>query len=230
MKFLAGLLGALSGSKGGITASHNRYGAYLRHKAIPVNPNTDRQQAVRSIFQTLSNAWSNVLTSIDRGKWNMYGSIVTMKDKLGQDIHLTGYNHFLRSNSIALLGSVAQVNAGPTIYTLADADETMVGTVDEAAQEISVAFDDTLPWLDESGSLMMIAMSKPANIGCKYVPPTYRIAGFILGDSATPPTTPETMTCPFSVAEGQKVLVAGRIFRADGRLSSMFQKGTVVTA
>ena len=230
MKFLQGLLGPMSGSKGGVTASHNRFGAYLRSMVIGVNPNTDRQQAVRSIFATLSYDWSNVLTSVERAKWNMYASIVVMKDALGQDIYLTGYNHFIRSNTVALLGAVPQVNAGPMIYTLADEDDTMVGTVDEANQEISVAFNDAMPWVDEDDALMQINMSRPANTGVYYVPPVNRVAGFILGDSTTPPTTPAVLDCPFPVAETNKVIVTGRILRADARLSGKFQKLSVVTA
>jgi hypothetical protein len=153
-----------------------------------------------------------------------------MKDALGQDIYLTGYNHFLRSNTVALGGSVAQVNTGPTIFTLADADETMVGTVDEAGQEISVAFNEALPWADEDDALMQISMSRPANPGVEFVPPVARVAGYILGDSVAAPTTPEVLPVPFAVAENQKVIVTGRILRADGRLSGKFQHGSVVTS
>lgn len=230
MKFLTGLLGVMSGSMGGVTASHNRFGQYLRTRVTPVNPNTDRQQGVRSVFQALSNDWTNSLNAAERAAWNLYASIVVVKDAMGQDIYLTGYNHFLRSNCVALGGSVAQVDSGPTIFTLADSDETMTGTVDEAGQEISVAFNDALPWLDEDEALMQISMSRPANAGVDFVPPVSRIAGYLLGDSITPLTTPQVLDCPFGVAEGQKVIVTGRILRADGRLSGKFLNGSTVTA
>ena len=37
----------LSGSLGGIVASHNRFGSYFRQRTVPVNPDTADQQMVR---------------------------------------------------------------------------------------------------------------------------------------------------------------------------------------
>lgn len=230
MKFLETFAKSMSGSIGGITASHNRFGSYLRGRTIGVNPNSDRQQLVRSIFAALSHDWSNLLTPANRAAWNLYASNVAFKDALGQDIYLTGYNHFIRTNTVALLAAVPQVNGGPTIFTLADQDPAMTPTVDEAQQEISVVFDDTMAWLDEDGACMQISMSRPANVGIIYIPPVSRVAGYILGNGTTPPTTPATMDVPFPVAETNRVIVTGRILMADGRLSGEFQKSTDVTA
>jgi len=73
-------------------------------------------------------------------------------------------------------------------------------------------------------------MSKPCNAGVNFVPPTARIAGYILGDAGTPPTTGEELDCPFPVIEGNIVQVTGRILRADGRLSGTFLDTSAVTA
>ena len=43
-----------SGSIGGATWSHNSSGAYIRARSIPVNPNTDRQNAVRVAVRNLA--------------------------------------------------------------------------------------------------------------------------------------------------------------------------------
>jgi hypothetical protein len=175
-------------------------------------------------------AWSAELTQANRDAWNLYASNVTFKDSLGRDILLTGYQAFMRSATVAIGGEVVQPNAGPTIFTLAQADETMVGTVDETGQEISVAFDDARDWVDEDGALMQIQMSKPVSVGRTYIQPTYRIAGYILGNNSTPETSPVVLPVPFAVAEGQKVLVAGRILNADGRLSSHFLHTATITS
>lgn len=230
MKYRFGILGEGSGSIEGLTFSHNRYGPYVRAKVTGVNPNSARQQAVRSVWQALSNAWNSELSEAERELWRVYADSITVKDSLGRDITLTGYSMFMRTNTVALGGAVAQVNSGPTIFTLAQADETMVGTVDEAGQEISVAFDDTRAWAGEDEALMQIQMSRPVNASVSFIPPVLRIAGYLLGDSGTPLTSPQVLDVPFPVAAGQKVLVVGRVLRADGRLSNHFQHTTSVTA
>jgi len=230
MKYQGVFIKGASGSLGGLVASHNRFGDYFRGRTIPVNPSSNRQQAVRSVFASLAWAWSNVLTDANRLKWNTYAGIVTVKDSGGNDIYITGFNHFIRSNSVALGGGVTQVNDGPLNFTLAEQDPTMSAVVDEATQKVTVTFDDTMVWCDEDDAVMQISMSKPCNAGVNFVPPTARIAGYILGDAGTPPTTGEELDCPFPVIEGNIVQVTGRILRADGRLSGTFLDTSAVTA
>jgi len=66
MKFLNGIFGPVSGSVGGVTASRNKFGGYLKTKPNPVNPNSERQQSVRNTFAALAEQWSNSLTQDDR--------------------------------------------------------------------------------------------------------------------------------------------------------------------
>ena len=231
MKFTPGPFMAVgSGSIGGQTFSHNRFGPYARTRAIPTNPNTARQQAVRNIFQTLALVWSSVLTQGKRDAWNLYGSTVVVKDKLGQDVHWTGFNHFIRSNSVLLGVPLARVDDGPTTMTLGPTDPTIVATISEATQQISLVFDDTLEWCDENDAAFQIQMSSPVGSGRAYLPPIFRVAGFMEGASVTPPTSPQLFSTPFAVTEGQLVLVQCRIVRADARLSPPFQATSAIVA
>lgn len=231
MKFKPGILGgSFSGSLGNVVASHNRYGAYLRDRAMPVNPSSSLQQAIRSKFASLAYDWANTLTLAQRTAWNLYASSVTKKDKSGDDIHVTGYNMYLRSNLVVLAGGYTQVDDGPTIFTLAASDAQMAPTISEATQLISVAFDVNLAWLDEDDAGMQISMSKPVSAGRSFIPANIRVAGFIDGDSGTPPTSPQTLACPYVVTEDQLVIVEGRIVRADGRLSEPFRGTTTIAS
>lgn len=230
MKYRYGIVGEGSGKLGGVVFSRNKFGSYIRPLVTGTNPNSPLQQAVRSVFQALSNAWNSELTEAQRELWRVYAAAVPVQDNLGQTMYLTGFNHFIRTNTVGLGGAVAQVNAGPSIFTLAQADETMAGTPSEAAQQISVAFDDTRDWVDEDEALMQISMSRPANASVAFVPPVLRIAGYILGDATTPLTSPQVFSVPFPVAEDQKVLIVGRVLRADGRLSNQFRYTTDVAA
>lgn len=224
MKFLQGpLVKGPSGSLGGTVFSHNRFGYYVRDKVTGTNPSTPLQQAVRNIFQNLAWAWANALTEVQRIAWNLYATSVVMKDALGEDIYLTGFNHFIRSNSVLLGIPLARVDAGPTTFTLADTDPTIVATLSEATQLISLTFDDAMLWVDEDEAAMQVQMSIPQGIGRSFLLPRFRIAGYMEGDSVTPVTSPQTFPAPFAITEDQKLMVQCRIVRADARLSPPFR-------
>jgi hypothetical protein len=230
MKFTSTKFSAASGSEGGTTFSRNRYGMYCRTRAVPVNPNTARQQAVRNLFQQLADFWNSQLSAAQRIAWNLYGSQVTMLDKLGQEIFLTGFNHYLRSNTVVLAAPYPRVDDAPTIFTLAESDGSFAAAISEATQLVSVTFDTNLDWVGEDDAGMLIKMSRPVNAGQTFIPPVFRMAGFIDGDSGTPPTSPQTIACPFVATEGQNVLIEGRIVRADGRLSAPFRDSLSVAS
>lgn len=222
--------GDIRGSIGGKVYSRNRYGPYIKSRVKPVNPNTDRQQASRLNFADSAVQWSSVLTPVQRTAWNLYGASVPVTNRLGQQIYLSGFNHFVRSTSALFQVPGLVVPAGPTIFTLPGADGMFIPTISEATQLISVAFDDTRPWLDEDNAFMHVYMSQPRSPGRTYIGGPYRYADSIAGDSITPPTTPTTIAVPFVVVENQRVIVEARIGRADGRLSDLFLSTVLIAA
>ncbi|MCK5607161.1 hypothetical protein KAR91_35080 [Candidatus Pacearchaeota archaeon] len=151
-------------------------------------------------------------------------------NRLGETIQLTGFNHYTRSANAILAAGGTIVDAGPALLTLPGGDSAFAVAVDEAGQEISVTFDDTLDWLDENGGHMLVAMGTPQNASRNFFGGPYRIAGTIDGDSVTPPTTPSVLPVPYAVQEGQKVWCRARIIRADGRVSQFFRGTAVVSA
>lgn len=214
--------GEIRGSIGGKVYSRNRYGQYIRNRAVPVNPNSARQQAAKSRFTELTERWSSQLTALQRAAWNDYGAAVPMTNRLGQVINLSGFAHYIRSNTQALQVFGTAIDPGPTVLTLPGVDSSMSAAISEATQLISVTFDNVLDWANEDEAFMQISMSKPVGVGRTYLVGHERFAGAIEGDGTTPPTSPTTMAVPFAVAENQQVIVTARIGRADGRLSSKF--------
>jgi len=214
--------GEIRGSIGGKVYSRNRYGPYIRNRAVPTNPNTARQQAARLNFADCAVQWSNVLTAAQRTAWNLYAASVSVTNRLGQQIYLSGFNHYVRSNTAILQVPGTKVSAGPTIFTLPGADGQFVPSISEAAQLISVVFDTGKDWVGEDDAYMYLYMSQPRSPGRSYIGGPYRYAGSIAGDLASPPTSPQTVAVPFVVVENQRVIVEARIGRADGRLSDLF--------
>lgn len=220
----------MRGSVGGQVHSRNRFGNYIRSRTTPVNPNTQRQSTMRAIIASVASAWSNILTQAQRDAWEVYANAITFTNKLGEQVKLTGFNHYIRSNSFNLQNGGTRIDVGPTTLTLPTEDTLFDVVVDEAAQELSVTFDDSLDWVDQDAGLMGIYMSSPQSAGTKFIQGPWRLAGAIEGDSVTAPTTPATIAVPFPVAENQIVAVRARILEEDARLSDLFLSQSSVTA
>ena len=222
IKFGGGIT-EMRGSIAGNVYSRNRYGAYARARTKPVNPNTGYQQVVRAIVTYLTTYWSQTVTSAQRTAWNLYAANVVMLNKLGESVHLSGFNHFIRSNSARIQAGLAIVAAGPTTFELPEADESIVATMSEAAGTLSLAYDDGEDWCDEDGAGLIIRQGVPQNAQRNFFGGPFRFHACVEGDSVTAPTSPEANTATFAFVEGQRVWVSCRISRADGRLSEPFR-------
>ncbi|MCK5565505.1 MAG: hypothetical protein KAJ07_09690 [Planctomycetes bacterium] len=229
VKFGGGVLAA-SGSIGGQTFARNRSGNYVRSRTKPVNPNTARQQAVRSNMTGSTGRWSSTLTALQRAEWATYAAAIAWQNKLGETIKLTGFNHYVRSATSLLAAGGVVVDDGPAILSLPDGDPLVAVTALATGQALSVSFDDSLPWLDEDGAHMVVQMGTPQNITRNFFNGPWRQAGVIDGDGTTAPTTPQAMTAPFAIQEGQLVYFQFRIIRADGRVSQTFRTSATVGA
>lgn len=208
-----------SGSIGGTVWSHNSSGAYIRNRSVPVNPNTDRQIAVRNAVRSLAIAWQNTLTQVQRDAWDTYAANVSWLNHLGQTINLTGLNHYIRSNTPRLQDGVARVDAAPTIFNIATAELALAGTASEATQQVTVAWDDTTAWNTEDGAVQVFYAGLPQNGSIRFFGGPWRVVGWILGNAGVPPVSPVPWNYPWPFAEGNRLWLRSRISRADGRLS-----------
>jgi len=96
------IFGEFSGSIGAMTFSRNRNGFYVKNRANPVNPNTQKQADARARFAQASNAWNDTL--ISREQWTAYGADVFTSLKgttgvTGNIAFTSNYNAILNANS-----------------------------------------------------------------------------------------------------------------------------------
>ena len=222
MLFKSAFLTQASGSVGGVTASRNRGGQYFRARAVPVNPGTPQQSAIRGFVTALSNDWINTLTQADRDLWNVYAANVTLVGPLGDPINVSGLNMYVRSNVPRLQAAEPRVDQGPDIFDIGDYTNPSFA-LDEPADEVDVTFTDTDDWANEDDAAMLIYASRPQNPTINFFKGPYRFAGAIQGDSITPPTSPAAIALPFPVAVGQRIFLRANVSRADGRLSAPFR-------
>ena len=155
VKYGGGII-QMSGSLAGNTFARNAYGNYVRAKTKPVNPNTPGQVLARSAVTFLVDRWAAVLTAAQRTAWQTYADAVNMKNKLGETIQLSGFNHYIRSNAILQQQGKTLVDAGPTTLSLPEKDTTFAGAASEATQLITVTFDDTFDYIDEDDAFMFV--------------------------------------------------------------------------
>lgn len=89
-KFTPGIaVSEISGSEGGTTFSRNASGAYFKKRSNPVNPNTAKQQAVRTNFAIQVAAWKN-LSKANQQLWIDMAPQYPYTDSLGQTKQYTG--------------------------------------------------------------------------------------------------------------------------------------------
>lgn len=100
--FKSNILAQVSGSMNGITFSHNSGGSYIRNRSIPTNPGTDRQDQVRTSLASIAATWASVLTNDQRAAWRAFGQAVTVTNRLGDAIKLSGIAAFQRVNLFRL--------------------------------------------------------------------------------------------------------------------------------
>jgi len=162
------------------------------------------------------------MSEAEQGAWATYAAAIIMQNRLGESMYLTGFNHFLRSNAARLSIGGAIVEAGPTTLTLPGADSTLAIAADNGTQLLTVAFDDTQDWCKETGGFLSVEMGMPQLHTRNYFGGPYRNAGALLGNTAVPITSPQTVVAPFTLVADQKIWTRAAIILADGRLSNKF--------
>ena len=226
VKYGGGVVG-MAGKIAGNVYARNRYGQYARAWAKPTNPKTARQTAVRALASTLGDAWQATLDDAQRAAWRDYAAAVPMKNKLGETMNLSGFNHFYRSNSAILNAGLTLVEDGPTVLSLPAQDPTFAIAATAATGQIAVTFDDAADWSTETGAALLLYIGAPQNSNIQFFGGPWKYAGKIIGVNPGGASSPSNVATPFALTAGQKVFAKARIVRADGRLSEFFRDDAI---
>ncbi len=204
---------------GGITASHNKGGAYFRNRIIPVNPGTAEQLRVRQALGDLAARWTNTLSVPQRAAWDVYALNVPLLNPLGESRNVTGLNMYQRSNVPRLQVGLPRVDDGPTIFNLGDFTLPTIASL-TAPATYSINFTEADAWVSEDDAAMLFYGSRNTGAAILFFKGPYnRFQPQLLGQSAIPPTTPFAGSSPFVITAGNKGFIKFSVTRADGRLS-----------
>lgn len=130
------------GKLDGIVYSKNQFGAYVRTKVTPVNPNTQRQSEVRNNLSLNSKAWSNTLTDAERAGWKALAENNPVTDIFGNSQVLTGIALYGRVNNVLRNLVVAPLNVAPPNLDVTGLASLAV-TAGAGLSAIDIAFTET---------------------------------------------------------------------------------------
>lgn len=110
------LVGELSGKAGCVVGSHNRYGAYLRVRTIPVNANTTIQQNARNNLSAIAINYKS-LTAEQKASWAGAAASIVLYDRLGRAYTPTGFQFYCSCNRNVFVydPTAARVNTPPAV-------------------------------------------------------------------------------------------------------------------
>lgn len=110
IKFGSGIADA-RGSVDSVTYSRSRYGAYMRKKVTPVNPNTQRQSDVRSAFGAASSQFRSLGKAVIDA-WNAVAPEYQRSNIFGDNLPLSGATLFTKlKTQLVNIGTTADPSA-----------------------------------------------------------------------------------------------------------------------
>lgn len=182
MKIKSGALaGQLSGSVGSLTASRNRYGAYLRARTIPINPATAYQLAQRARLAAASKLWRGRPDDIKKA-WEAWAATHPITDAFGDRQILSGAAALTQINLRRLLYGSSLDDAIPVA-----APPTALATLSAAASAggstVAITFTDTPLGAGKALHIMGCVVSSG---GIAFVKNKLRFVGFSGAAQASP--------------------------------------------
>jgi len=228
MKYTPGpMIGAASGSVGGQTFSRNRYGAYVRTRAIPVNPNTVPQQNARSRLSTYSANWQT-LTASQKISWNAWALQNPIINTLGASQTLTGQAAYVGVNTRLAQATDTAIDV-PPLTPAPTSLVTLTGTWDIGLGNFQIDFTATPLAADDRLWCQAAVVFSP---GITYVKHLLRVVSITAKAQATALDLQVPIEAVFgSLQVGQTVHIWAAVFdSATGLLSvPLSVKGVVIT-
>ena len=222
MLFIPTIGAQMSGAVGGLVFSHNAGGSYVRLRVTPTNPNSPQQQAVRNAVAFLSNFWNNGLTLPQRRVWDTYAENVSVTNRIGQQVFISGMAQYVRSNTGRIQANLARADDGPGVFNIGGNELPKIANFSEATQLGEVSFGNTPlvdPWANEVGGFLWVFISRPQNPTINYFRGPYRLVAVVVGDPVAP-VSPILINAPFPFIAGAKIFGRTITGRADGRLAT----------
>jgi hypothetical protein len=211
---------SMSGSLGGITASHNTYGSYFRKRVKPVQPRTPAQQAVRSAFTLVSQAYRTAGSRVTAA-FTTAATTLTKSSKTGSKVTLTASALFQRVNVIRQRCGLPLLYDPPTTDTPPGFSDPVIHLFSDGTATVTFAMDE---W-NVAGGCVAIQISPPLTPG-----QTFNGRFTTYAAVANPGVTPVAETAAQTYPIGATAELQFIAETPDGRLSNRVRIPVVVEA
>lgn len=210
-----------TGALGDRVHARNPYGQYDRPRTTPTNPNTTRQQRVRTHFAATVARWGTLLTHDQRLAWVQYARRQTLRDLAGTPAGLTGQTAFIRANVVRPAIGFAVVVDPPTrsdliLVALPTLRYTMPSGV------LVLIFANLHPWAFDTEAGMSIYVGKAVSNQTNFYAGPFRRGTLVRGSTPTPPTIPRVVIDPWGDLDKPRKFFRYIVFRGDGRVSTSY--------
>lgn len=217
-----GLVTQVSGAIAGVVHARNRFGNYIRPRTKPVNPHSQRQEQVRADLSHLAEVWHGEMSAAQRAAWEVYAAAVAMKNRLGETIHLTGYNHFMRVAMAFRNYSESVPSTAPAILSLPEKDPMLTCSAEDiAAQTFTFTCNpEDWPADGETKLAMFIYQGLPQLASRNSFAGPWRYMDMFDATEGAAGTGTYDAAFPFGL--GQKVWFKARLLTVSSRLSEQW--------
>lgn len=200
------------GKLAGNVFARNRGGSYVRAKASPTNPQTDRQLAIRSTFTTLSQDW-RTLTDAQRAQWRTWAGNHPFSDVFGDQRTLAGHAAYLQLNARRATFGLAALDDPPADDSGELGPDVDTVTSDATTGEITV----TLKAADDGTHYWQVWCTPGLSVGVNFPGSRFRL---VYADAPGAVDTwtfqPATFNPAVVFTAGQKVITLVAGFSATG--------------
>lgn len=222
MLFKGLLASSMSGTIGGVVASHHGTFGHFQSRRMNTNRNTPEQQGIRNVVAQLVAMWGSSLSGLQRRAWDTYGANVHLANRLGQVIHNAGLTMYIRANVARSQASADRIDDAPQIFNLGVFSAPQFLVASEVTQRVGVAFGTDTgsdPWASEVNSHLLIYVGRPQNPGIGRYRGSYRFMIDVEGNPVPPPPGIAAVS-PFRFSIGQRIFGRAAVTYSDGRYTS----------
>lgn len=218
----------ISGKIDGTVFQRGTYGNVARGWTKPVDPQTDKQMAVRASFSSQSQVW-RTLTTAQRNGWIALAATITFVNRLGENIFLTGQAMFNKLNQNLISGGQTQITDAPT-YTVPSTPTAVTGAIAAGAGTATVTF---VPTPVPASAVMQIWMTAPVSAGKRFLSNEYKLIANVAAAGTSPQNVAAAYTLVYGSFTGKaasKVGIRIRYINILTGVASAFQQNSVIIA
>lgn len=225
------MIAQAAGKIGGTVFARNKTGLYARNWAKPTNPNSARQVDQRGWLTAAASAWK-VLTDTQRAAWNEYAAGTPVMNRLGETVHLTGQNFYMKLNILRLQANLATDPTAPG--SPGTGNDPLIEDIElnDGGSAVANAILSTLSEYYTAATDRIFAyVGLPVSPGVNFYKGPWFWAGVLPGNTVQPMEFIDLSTnTGITMIAGQSRYVAFRMLNADGKVSNLVIGGPFTVA